>query len=73
MDARAIGCFVLAMDEAELPDDERLRAVLTDWFVWATEHVNHGHRAPEVVPADLPMPYWGWDGPVVGGSRGPDA
>jgi hemoglobin len=71
MDARAVGCFVLAMDEAGLPDDERLRAALTDWFVWATEHVNHEHRTPEAVPTGLPMPYWSWDGPVVGGARGP--
>jgi hemoglobin len=68
MDARAIGCFVLAMDEAGLPDDERLRAVLTDWFVWATEHVNHDHPTPEAVPAGLPMPYWSWDGPGATGT-----
>ncbi|MDR7385094.1 hypothetical protein [Promicromonospora iranensis] len=72
MDARAVGCFVLAMDEAGLPDDERLRAALTDWFVWATEHVNRDHQTPDAVPADLPMPYWSWDGPqsIGAGLRG---
>lgn len=64
MDARAIACFVLAMDDAGLPADDRLRDTLTAWFTWANESVNHEYESPDDVPAGLPVPRWDWGGPV---------
>ena len=72
MDARAIACFELAMDDAGLPDDDRLRDTLTLWFTWATETINHEYESPMAVPADLAMPIWTWDGPPRPSSGGAD-
>ncbi|WP_425954010.1 oxidoreductase [Xylanimonas sp. McL0601] len=63
MDARAVACFVLALDDADLPDDDRLRDTLTLWFTWATETINHEYEDPMAVPGDLAMPVWTWQGP----------
>ncbi|ACZ30420.1 NUDIX hydrolase [Xylanimonas cellulosilytica DSM 15894] len=67
MDARAVACFELALDDAAIPDDDRLRNTLTLWFAWAMQVLNHEHETPEEVPVDLPMPTWTWDGPARSG------
>lgn len=64
MDARAVACFVLAMDDAGLPADDRLRDTLAAWFTWATEVLNHEYGTADDVPAGLPLPRWGWSGPA---------
>ncbi|QAY71280.1 oxidoreductase [Xylanimonas protaetiae] len=66
MDARAVACFELALDDAAVPDDDALRATLTLWFTWATQVLNHEYETVESIPADLPMPVWTWDGPPPG-------
>lgn len=62
MDGRAIAAFVLALDDAGIPDDPDLRFNLIAWFGWATAMLNHHWPTPEDVPADLPLPSWGWGG-----------
>ena len=64
MDRRARECFALAMDDADLPDDPRLRRTLTDWFAWMTAAMAAYPRSPDDVPRGLPLPTWSWDGPV---------
>ena len=64
MDERAQVCFGLALDDAGLPDDERLRATLKAWFRWATAGMAAYPTSPQDVPAGLRLPVWSWDGPV---------
>ena len=59
--------FALALDDAGIPDDERLRTTLIDWFAWSNRVVNHSYERPEFglpVPTDLTLPHWWSDGPV---------
>lgn len=64
MDRRAQDCFALALDDAGLPGDERLRATLKDWFRWATEAMAAYPDTPDDVPGDLKLPRWSWNGPI---------
>jgi hemoglobin len=63
MDERAQDCFALALDDAGLPADERLRTTLKDWFRAATEGMSAYPRSPDDVPPGLTLPVWSWDGP----------
>jgi hemoglobin len=65
MDTRAQRCFALALDDAGLPDDERLRRALKDWFHWATTAMAAHPRSADDVPSALSMPRWSWEGPVA--------
>jgi hemoglobin len=64
LDAATERCFALALDDADIPVDERLRSTLVDWFAWSNRVVNHTYKRPEFVPDDLTLPHWSWDGPV---------
>jgi hypothetical protein len=61
LDAATERCFALALDDAGIPDDERLRSTLVDWFAWSNRVVNHTYEQPELVPDDLTLPHWSWD------------
>ena len=63
MDERAQTCFALAVDDAGLPDDPRLRATLKAYFLWATERMATYPDSPDDVPAALELGHWSWDGP----------
>ena len=65
MDQLALAAFVAALDDAGLPDDERLRTALTDYFAWGIADVNHSYREVDDVPDGLPLPRWSWDGLVT--------
>jgi len=65
MDQLALAAFVAALDDAGLPDDERLRTALTDYFAWGIADVNHSYREVGAVPDGLPLPRWSWDGLVT--------
>jgi hemoglobin len=68
MDQRAIACFELAVADAGLASDERLRRVLHDYFAWATTTtMSRYHASAEDVPDGLRIPRWSWDG-LVGGT-----
>ena len=61
MDRRAVGCFDQAMTDVGLTEDP-LRAVLHDYFAWATTSMSRYHRSAADVPDELPFPRWSWDG-----------
>ena len=65
MDRRAIACFDLALEDAELAGDDRLRQVLHDYFSWATTTtMARYHHSADDVPEGLRIPHWSWDGLV---------
>jgi hemoglobin len=64
MDTRAQRCFALALDDAGLPHDERLRLTLKDWFRWATTAMAAHPQSADEVESGLSLPRWSWDGPV---------
>jgi hemoglobin len=66
MDGRAVASFVLALDDAGIPDTPELRTTLIAWFTWGTALLNHHWHSPGDVPDDLPLPLWGWDGTPEG-------
>jgi hemoglobin len=63
MDQRAIACFDQAMTDVAISVDDPVRAVLHDYFAWATTtSMARYHRSAAEVPAGLRMPHWSWDG-----------
>jgi hemoglobin len=60
---RFVACFVAAADDAGLPDDPELRGCLRAYMEWAVGEVMTYAPYGSVVPADLAVPRWGWDGP----------
>lgn len=65
MDRRAIACFDQALADIGLADDDRLRAVLHDYFSWATTvAMTKYHGSAADVPAGLSIPRWSWEGLV---------
>jgi hemoglobin len=59
---RFVECFVLAADDAGLPDDPEFRAVLRDYMVWAVSDVLVYAPKGSQVPDGVAMPHWSWDG-----------
>ncbi|WP_433161256.1 group II truncated hemoglobin [Kribbella sp. CA-247076] len=67
MDRRAIACFDQALTDTGLDGDDRLRAVLHDYFSWATTvSMSRYHASADDVPANLRIPRWSWNGLVQG-------
>jgi len=65
MDRRAIACFDQALADVGLGDDDGVRQVLHDYFVWATTTTMSRYRSSAGdVPEGLHVPHWSWDGPV---------
>ncbi len=63
MDRRAIACFDDAMTDVGLSDVHPVRAVLHDYFAWATTTtMSRYHRSPDDVPPGMPIPHWCWAG-----------
>jgi hemoglobin len=70
MDQRAIACFDRALEDVGLARDERLRAVLHDYFAWATTTtMSRYHHSADEVPDGLRIPRWSWQG-LVSGAEG---
>jgi hemoglobin len=63
MDERAQICFALALDDAGLPDDPRLRSTLKAFFRWATDRMSTYPESADEVPPGLQLARWSWDGP----------
>jgi hemoglobin len=61
---RFVACFVAAADDAGLPEDPEFRAVLQAYMVWAVDEVLVLGPPGTVVPEDLRLPHWSWDGLV---------
>ena len=62
MDERAQVCFAVALDDAGLPDDPRVRSSLRAYFRWAAEAMSSHPEAADDVPDGLVLPQWSWDG-----------
>jgi hemoglobin len=63
MNRRAIACFDVALADVGLADNNVLRQVLHDYFVWATTTtMSRYHHSADDVPNGLSMPRWSWDG-----------
>ena len=70
MNHRAVACFEQALTDAGFGEDQPVRAVLRDYFAWATfETMNRYHRSADDVPEGLRITSWSWNGPVEGGDR----
>jgi len=64
MDGRAIDCFDRAMTDVALRESDPVRAVLHDYFAWATTTtMSRYHQSADDVPDGLRIPQWSWDGP----------
>jgi hemoglobin len=59
---RFLACFVLALDDAGLPDDLEFRAAMRAYMRWAVDNVLSYSPVDAVVPEGAGMPRWGWDG-----------
>ncbi len=69
MDRRAIACFNQALTDTGLDVDDRLRAVLHDYFSWSTTvALTKYHGSAADVPPDLAIPRWSWNGLVADGT-----
>lgn len=62
MAGRFVTCFDLAVNDAGFPDDAEIRQALHDYMVWATREVHSYSPLGSVVPSDLAMPRWTWEG-----------
>ena len=63
MDQRAIACFDQALTDVELAEDDPVRAVLHDYFAWATRTALARYpESADDVPDGLGLPHWSWDG-----------
>lgn len=63
MDQHAIACFDQAMRDVGLSQGDPVRAVLHDYFAWATTTtMSRYHRSADDVPDGLSIPHWSWDG-----------
>ena len=65
-----MAAFVHGARDAGLPDDPEFRGALRAYMEWATEEVVAYAPQDAVVPAELPLPHWSWDGLVTGGAQG---
>lgn len=61
---RFVACFVAALDDARLTDDEELRAAMRAYMVWAVDDVLTYSPVGSRVPTGVSMPHWSWDGPT---------
>jgi hemoglobin len=59
---RFVTCFVAAMDDAGLPEDEQLRASLRGYIEWAAGEVMVYSPPDAQVPSGMAMPRWTWHG-----------
>jgi hemoglobin len=59
-----VSCFVQAIDDAQLPDDPDFRASMRRYIEWATKDVVSYLAKESVVPPNLAVPRWSWDGPA---------
>jgi hemoglobin len=60
---RFVDCFVRALDDAGLPADPAFREAMSAYIRWAVTEVLTYSPEDAVVPIDVPMPRWSWDGP----------
>ena len=62
---RFVACFLQALDDANFPPDEEIRATMRAYIEWAVDQVMSFSPPGSEVPQDLPAPRWSWDGLVI--------
>lgn len=62
LNRRFVECFVLAADDAGLPDDPEFRGALRAFMEWAVGEMSQFPQQDYVLPPGLQVPRWGWDG-----------
>ena len=63
MNQRAISCFDQALTDVGLSEQDPVRAVLHDYFAWATATTMYSyHESADDVPVGLRIPHWSWNG-----------
>ena len=60
--SRFVACFVLAADDAGLPDDPEFRDALRAYMEWAVAEVLAISPHDAQVEEGLPTPHWAWHG-----------
>ncbi len=60
--ARFTDCFMKAADDVGLPEDPEFRASLRAYMEWAVSEVMGYSPKDSVVPHDLKVPRWSWNG-----------
>ena len=67
MNHRAVACFDLALTDAGFAAQAPVRAVLHDYFEWATfNSINRYEESARDVPEGMRIPRWSWNGLVTG-------
>src|SRR4051794_13222882 len=61
---RFVACFVAAADDAGLPEDPQFRAALRAYMNWAVNEILVFGPPAAIVPENLELPHWSWDGLV---------
>ena len=61
---RFLACFLVALDDAAIPNDPELRDALRSYMSWALRDVLQYSAKDAVVPEALTIPQWSWDGLV---------
>ena len=61
---RFVACFVAAADDAGLPEEPAFRAALAAYMTWAVAEILVLGPPDTIVPEDLKLPRWSWDGLV---------
>jgi hemoglobin len=59
---RFLECFVLALDDAELPTDPTFREAMRAYMRWAVDNVLSYSSEDAIVRPRAGMPRWDWDG-----------
>ena len=58
---RFLGCFVAALDDAELPLDPEFREAMQAYMRWAVDNILF-YSFKDAVPVGAVLPRWGWGG-----------
>jgi hemoglobin len=58
---RFLACFVLALDDAELPDDPAFRDAMRAYMRWAVDNLL-SYAEQDDVPPRVGIPRWDWSG-----------
>ncbi len=59
---RFVRCFVLAADDAGLPEEPAFREALAAYMRWAVQRVVTFSPEETVAADPHPIPHWSWDG-----------
>ncbi|GAC1361780.1 MAG: group II truncated hemoglobin [Actinomycetota bacterium] len=62
MGERFVACFILAADDAGLPDDPQFRHALRSYMEWAVTDVLAYAPYGSSVPGGMALPQWSWAG-----------